>query len=140
MQILIGKALTGVILFVKYEERFQKYAEKAADVVGSMWAFIVAVLVILMGVFGATFVEWSMMISNAVMFWMLFLAQNSENRSSKATHLKLDEIIVSLRDTKNDFAGIEKASEDTLTRLQKVVESEKLQDSREDSANTSQAE
>lgn len=113
---------------MKLEERFQRCAEHAANIIGSMWAFVAGVLIILMGIFGEWFVEISLLISNAVMFWMLFLAQSSENRNSRATHLKLDEIIVSLRDTKNEFAGIEKKSEETLTELEKVVESEKLQD------------
>ena len=62
---------------------------------------------------------WQLFINTTttvVTFWMVFVIQNSANRSSKATQLKLDEIIRSLETARNEFIALDKATEATLTR------------------------
>jgi low affinity Fe/Cu permease len=45
---------------------------------------------------------------------MVFVIQNSANRSAKATQLKLDEIIRAIESARNDFIAIDKATESTM--------------------------
>ena len=62
---------------------------------------------------------WQLFINTTttvVTFWMVFVIQNSANHSSKATKLKLDEIIRSLETARNEFIALDKATETTLTR------------------------
>ncbi len=62
---------------------------------------------------------WQLFINTTttvVTFWMVFVIQNSANRSSKATQLKLDEIIRSLGTARNEFIALDKATEITLAR------------------------
>jgi low affinity Fe/Cu permease len=51
-----------------------------------------------------------------VTFWMVFVIQNSANRSSKATQLKLDELIRSLKGARNEFIELDTATEAELAR------------------------
>lgn len=108
---------------MKITEKFEKAAERIAVALGTPWAFMFAVAVVFLYFVNESGEEWSMFISNAVMFWMLFIAQNSQNRELKAMQLKLDEIVFSLKETRNDFVAIEKSSAETLEKVEeKLVE------------------
>jgi low affinity Fe/Cu permease len=48
---------------------------------------------------------------------MVFLIQNSQNRESQATQLKLDELIRAITQANNRVIDIEDASEEELARL-----------------------
>lgn len=45
--------------------------------------------------------------------------QNTQNRDSRALHLKLDELIRSVQTARNEMVGLEDLSDDDLERLQK---------------------
>ena len=84
----------------KLKEQFRGFSCKAADAVGSPWAFILAVLVIVgWAVTGPIFHfsdTWQLVINTGttiVTFLMVFLIQNTQNRDARAMHLKLDELI-----------------------------------------------
>jgi low affinity Fe/Cu permease len=49
-----------------------------------------------------------------ITFWMVFVIQNSANRQSKATQLKLDELIRALADARNEFVSLDHATETEL--------------------------
>jgi hypothetical protein len=49
-----------------------------------------------------------------VTFLMVFVIQNSQNRNSKALHLKIDELIRALDEARNDFVTVEQASDEEL--------------------------
>lgn len=77
-------------------EFFRRFAHKVWELVGSSWAFCVAVLIIV--IWGATgpifgFSDtWQLVINTSttiITFLMVFLIQNSQNRDAKAIHLKL---------------------------------------------------
>jgi low affinity Fe/Cu permease len=62
---------------------------------------------------------WQLFINTTttvVTFWMVFVIQNSANRSAKATQLKLDEIIRALETARNDFIALDKATESVLDK------------------------
>ncbi len=50
---------------------------------------------------------------------MVFVIQNSANRSAKATQLKLDEIIRVLEGARDDFISLDKATEQVLAEHEK---------------------
>jgi low affinity Fe/Cu permease len=88
---------------------------------GSHWAFVVAALTIV--VWAATgplfhFSDtWQLVINTGttiVTFLMVFLIQATQNRDTKAIHLKLDELIRSQKSARNAFTGLEEASEEEL--------------------------
>ncbi len=79
---------------------FRKFAHEASIVVGSPWAFLLAVVAILTwACLGPRFRysdTWQLVINTGttiVTFLMVFLIQNTQNRDARAIHLKLDELI-----------------------------------------------
>jgi low affinity Fe/Cu permease len=103
---------------------FQLFAAKAANLVGTKWAFFASVLIIVAwAVAGPTFRysnTWQLVINTAttiVTFLMVFLIQNTQNRDARAIHLKLDEIIHSIRKASNDMISIEHLSDKELETL-----------------------
>jgi len=67
---------------------------------------------------------WQLFINTTttvVTFWMVFVIQNSANRSSKATQLKLDEIIRAQADARNAFIHLDMAPEAELTEREEEM-------------------
>ncbi|HEV2249855.1 MAG TPA: low affinity iron permease family protein [Candidatus Limnocylindria bacterium] len=111
---------------------FGHVATKVSDVTGSVWAFTVALLVILTWIvtgpmFGFSD-TWQLVINTGttiVTFLMVFLIQNTQNRDAKATELKLDELIRAIGQARNRFIGAELEPEELLEREKKEIEAEK---------------
>lgn len=117
---------------------FRRFAHRTAEAVGSYWAFIFAVILILGWLATGPFFDfsdtWQLVINTAttvVTFLMVFLIQNSQNRDGKAMQLKLDELIRAVHDARNHLIDLEEFSDDELARLQE--EFRKLQSSEEPS-------
>jgi low affinity Fe/Cu permease len=99
---------------------FHRIAFNTAAKMGSPWAFLLAVLVILAWAstgplfhFGDT---WQLVINTSttiITFLMVFLIQSSQNRDARAVHLKLDELIRTSR-ARNAFADLENATDREL--------------------------
>jgi low affinity Fe/Cu permease len=106
-------------------EFFRKFAHRVSDVTGSPWAFIVAVTILLIwAVTGPIFHfsdTWQLVINTSttiVTFMMVFLIQNTQNRDSRALHLKLDEIIRSIAAARNTLIDLEDLSDEDIERIQ----------------------
>ena len=91
---------------------------------GSSWAFLLSLaLVVAWAVTGPLFGysdAWQLVINsvtNIVTFVMVFLIQRAQNKSSMATHLKLDELIAATQGASNRSIAIDDLSEDQLQRL-----------------------
>jgi low affinity Fe/Cu permease len=102
-------------------DRFRHVALLTASIVGSHWAFLAALLVVIAwAATGPVFHfsdTWQLVINTGttiVTFLMVFLIQASQNRDSKAIQLKLDELIRAQKKARNVFADIEEASEKEL--------------------------
>jgi low affinity Fe/Cu permease len=102
-------------------DQFTRAAAVITRAVGSPFALVAAGLVILVwAVTGPLFGfsdTWQLVINTGttiVTFLMVFVIQASQNRDSKALHLKLDEVIRSLDDARNDFVSVETATEEEL--------------------------
>jgi len=109
-------------------DRFNKLADALTRTLGSLPALMASILlVVVWALTGPLFNfsnTWQLFINTTttvVTFWMVFVIQNSANRSSKATQLKLDEIIRSLADARNVFINLDTATEDVLTQREEEV-------------------
>lgn len=104
---------------------FRIFARRSAARLGSAWAFVVALLIIVVwGLTGPAFHysdTWQLIINTGttiVTFLMVFLIQNTQNRDAKAVHLKLDEIIRALKNARNELVDLEDLSDEDLMRLE----------------------
>jgi low affinity Fe/Cu permease len=105
---------------------FRAFSRNTASAVGSAWAFIIAIsIVIVWGATGPMFHfsdTWQLIINTGttiVTFLMVFLIQNTQNRDGKAIQLKLDELIRALKGARNKLVDLEDLSEEELKKLEK---------------------
>jgi low affinity Fe/Cu permease len=103
---------------------FTYAAEKTAHYAGTATAFCIAAgVVIIWGVTGPIFGfsdTWQLVINTGttiVTFLMVFLIQNSQNRDSKAVHLKLDELIRATKGAHTVLLDLEELSEKELLAI-----------------------
>ena len=116
-------------LFCVASDAFRIFARRSSTVLGSAWAFGIAILIIVVwGVTGPAFHysnTWQLIINTGttiVTFLMVFLIQNTQNRDAKAATLKLDEIIRALKGARNELIDLEKLADKDLTSLEKQFE------------------
>ena len=110
-------------------ERFGKFAARSSYYVGSRWSFVAAIGVI--AVWGLTgpiyhYSDICQLIINTgttiVIFLMVFLIQNTQNRDARAIHLKLNELIHAVDKAKNQLIDVENLSDLELEELTKTYE------------------
>ena len=112
--------------FCVVSDAFRIIARRSSIALGSAWAFVGALLVILVWVLtGPAFHfsdTWQLVINTAttvITFLMVFLIQNTQNRDAKAVHLKLDEVIRALKGARNQLVDLENLSDADLKKLEK---------------------
>lgn len=119
------------------KEVFRKIAAKISNATGTANAFLLALAVIVIwGITGPAFGysdTWQLVINTGttiVTFLMVFLIQNTQNRDSKALHLKLDELIRSTKSARKAFIDLENFSDEDLELLDRESKEmhEELQD------------
>src|SRR2546430_9492279 len=110
--------------FCVVRDVFRVFARRSSVILGSAWAFVVAVLIIVVwGLTGPTFHfsdTWQLIINTGttiVTFLMVFLIQNTQNRDAQAVHLKIDEIIPAIKGARNRLVDLEELSDDELKEL-----------------------
>ena len=115
----------GGDFFCRVRDAFRVFARRSSEVLGTAWAFIGAIVIIVVwGLTGPTFHfsdTWQLIINTGttiVTFLMVFLIQNTQNRDAKAVHLKLDELIRALRGARNNLVDLEKLSDEELKVLE----------------------
>jgi low affinity Fe/Cu permease len=112
-----------------FNDWFGKIAAKTSVWVGSPSAFVLAItLIIIWAAVGPTYRysnTWQLIINTGttvITFLVVFLIQNTQNRDARALHLKLDEVIRSIRSAHNEMINIETLSDGELARLAKQYE------------------
>src|SRR6184192_4034965 len=115
--------------FCVVSDAFRLFARRSSTVLGSAWAFGIAILIIVIwGLTGPAFHysnTWQLIINTGttiVTFLMVFLIQNTQNRDAKAAHLKLDEIIRAVEGARNELIDLEKLADEDLSSLEKQFE------------------
>ena len=111
------------------KETFRKFAENTANAVGSYWAFLLAVLTVLVWALSGPIFDysdtWQLVINTGttiVTFLMVFLIQNAQNRDGAAIQAKLDELIRAVSHARNEFIGIEHLTERELEQVRAALE------------------
>jgi low affinity Fe/Cu permease len=104
-------------------ERFRRLALLASQTMGTPWAFMAA-LAIVVGwlatgpLFGFSD-TWQLIINTGttiVTFLMVFLIQATQNRDAKALHLKLDELLRAVKGAREELEDLEDASDEEIRR------------------------
>ncbi len=102
-------------------DRFRRFSSFVAWKLGSHWAFIGALaIVVAWAATGPLFhysVAWQLVINTGttiVTFLMVFVIQASQNRDARATQLKLDELIRAVEGARNELIEVEEAPEETV--------------------------
>ena len=108
---------------------FRKFAERISVVVGTPWAFIAALAVIVgWGISGPFFgfsEPWQLVINSfttIMTFLMVFIIQNTQNRDFKALQLKMDELLRASENTHRGMVNLHNLSDEDLHRLEKAFE------------------
>src|SRR5437763_13550985 len=113
----------------RIDEPFRKFAQKVSHLVGTSWAFIVAILIV--GIWATTgpifnFSDtWQLVINTGttiVTFLMVFLIQNTQNRQDTAIQIKLDELLKGTKGARTSLVDIEELSDEELEKLHKQFE------------------
>lgn len=109
--------------------RFGSFAMRSSQIMGSPVVFLIALLVVIVwAALGFVFNfsnGWQLVINTGttiLTFLMVFLVQNTQNRDAKAIHLKLNELIYSLRRAHNELIDVEKLSDEELKSLEEHYE------------------
>lgn len=110
----------------KKKSFFERFSQLAVRATGSSTAFLLALgIVIVWAVSGPIFQfseTWQLVINTGttiITFLMVFLIQKTQNKDSKAIHLKLNELIAASSGCSNRMVDIEDITEAELDQLHK---------------------
>jgi low affinity Fe/Cu permease len=102
-------------------DRFRRLATLITEAVGTPWALLLAILIIVAwALTGPVFRfsdTWQLAINTGttvVTFLMVFVIQASQNRDARATQLKLDELIRAVQGARNELIDLEDAPDETV--------------------------
>jgi len=100
------------------QEHFRRIATIVSGAVGTSYAFVLALSVVVIWAMSGPLFHysdtWQLVINTSttvVTFLMVFLIQNSQNRDSKAFHLKLNELLRSVRGARTELVNLEELSD-----------------------------
>lgn len=107
-------------------ELFRHISSKVASTAGKASTFLIAVCLILLWLLSGPIFHfsdtWQLVINTTttiITFLMVFLIQNTQNRDSKAMHLKLDELIKVTAAANNHLIEIEEDTDEEINMLEK---------------------
>lgn len=105
-------------------EYFHRISVKTSQVMGSPYIFVLALVIVATWIITGPIFEfsvgWQLIINsltNIVAFLMVFLIQNTQNRDSRAIHLKLDELLRVIHGARNSIVDVEELSDEELDKL-----------------------
>jgi low affinity Fe/Cu permease len=108
---------------------FRRIAEKSAAVMGSPWSFVAAVAGCVLWAAAGPLCHysdtWQLTINTAttvLTFLAVFLIQNTQNRDTLATQLKLDELLRAVEHARTGLVNLEQCSDEELAALRTEFE------------------
>ena len=120
---------------------FAELARRASATLGTSAAFVAAcVLVLTWAVTGPLFGysdAWQLVINTGttiVTFLMVFLIQNTQSRDARALHLKLDELLRSLKAARNRLIDLENCSDEEVAQIERQFRALKDRERRQNGA------
>jgi low affinity Fe/Cu permease len=115
--------------FKKIDRWFSKFCDQTSEITSSSWAFFVFCLSVaiwlLIGPYFNYSENWNLWMNVVLSIAtgaLLVLLGHSQNKSQKATQLKLDELIRAEKKANNDMIKIERLSDENLDRLVEAFE------------------
>jgi low affinity Fe/Cu permease len=106
-------------------EFFRIFSHKVSEAMGSPFAFLTALLVIVVWASVGQFFNfsdtWQLVINTSttiITFLMVFLIQNTQNRDARVTGLKLDEIIRAHKGARDSIIELQALSDEELDALE----------------------
>jgi low affinity Fe/Cu permease len=103
------------------KEQFRRLAETSAHAVGSYWAFLIALLTIVVWAMTGPYFNysdtWQLFINTGttiVTFLMVFLIQNTQNRETRIVALKLDELLRGVEGARTGLVELDHMSDEDL--------------------------
>ena len=124
-----GEQASTTTAILTRSDRFGRFAARGSHYLGSRWAFIAAIgVIVVWALTGPIFRysdTWQLVINTGttiVTFLMVFLIQNTQNRDARAIHLKLNELIHAVDKAKNKMIDVENLSEVELDELARTYE------------------
>ena len=107
------------------KDLFRRFSHRVAEAVGTPTAFLMAISVIIVWLASGPFFHfsdtWQLIINTGttiITFLMVFLIQNSQNRASKAVHLKLNELLRGVKGARTELVELENLTDEELEILQ----------------------
>jgi low affinity Fe/Cu permease len=106
-------------------EIFRRAAHRVACVIGTPWAFVIALAGVVVWlasgpIFGFSD-TWQLLVNTTttiITFLVVFLIQNTQNHDSRALHLKIDELLRALAHARTDMVALEFLPDEELDRLE----------------------
>ncbi len=108
---------------------FEKFSRISTDFTGTTGAFSIALFIVIAWLVTGPFFDfsntWQLVINTGttiITFLMVFLIQRMQNKDSRAIHLKLNELVASLKGPSNRLIDVEELTEyelETLSRYYK---------------------
>jgi low affinity Fe/Cu permease len=109
--------------------RFEKFSEKVTRISGSPWAFMTAMLMIIVwAITGPMFnysETWQLVINTGttiITFLMVFVIQQSQNKETLSLQLKLNELIAAVKGASNRLISSEDLTGEELATLKRFYE------------------
>jgi low affinity Fe/Cu permease len=108
------------------KEKFRHIAEGAAHAVGSYWAFLLALIVVIAWALTGPYFNysdtWQLFINTGttvITFLMVFLIQNTQNRETRIVRLKLDELLRGVEGARTGMVTLDHMSDEELEEVQR---------------------
>jgi low affinity Fe/Cu permease len=112
-----------------WNELFRRFSRWSSDRLGSSSAFLIAItVVVIWALTGPAFgfsETWQLVINTGttiVTFLMVFLIQNTQNRETKALHLKIDELLRAVHEARTGLVNLENKTDEELSRVAEEFE------------------
>jgi low affinity Fe/Cu permease len=107
------------------KDLFRHFGHASANAAGSVWAFVAAVLIVVLWIASGPLFRfsdtWQLVINTGttiVTFLMVFLIQNSQNRDSKSLQLKIDELLRAVTNARTGMVDLEDLSDEELKKFE----------------------
>jgi len=110
---------------INVRELFRWTANRISTFMGSAYAFVFAVLLIVIWLVSGPFFHysdtWQLIINTSttiITFLMVFLIQNTQNRDTRTLHLKIDELLRAIESARTGLVDLDELSEEELEKIQ----------------------